>query len=60
MTQIGTGVSGESWNFFTCAPRASHADYKDGASSRVTNTRFGEWDFKTGIAYAGGKFKNDL
>ena len=60
LVQGGAGVSGDSWKFLARLARASHADYKDGSGTRVTNTRFGEWDFKSGIAYYAGKFKNDL
>lgn len=60
MTQIGAGFSGESWKYLARLSRASHADYKDGNGERVTNTRFGEWDFKTGLGYSKGRFKNDL
>jgi len=60
MTQAGAGVSGDAWKFLARLARASHADYKDGAGARVTNTRFGEWDFKSGISYSAGRFKNDL
>lgn len=60
MTQAGAGVSGDSWKFLARLARASHADYKDGSGTRVTNTRFGEWDFKSGISFNTGNFKNDL
>lgn len=60
VTQAGAGVSGDSWKFLARLARASHADYKDGSGTRVTNTRFGEWDFKSGVAYAAGSFRNDL
>ena len=60
MVQAGAGVSGDSWKFLARLARASHADYKDGSGTRVTNTRFGEWDFKSGISYTAGRFKNDL
>lgn len=59
LTQAGAGVSGDSWKFLARLARASHADYKDGSGTRVTNTRFGEWDFKTGVAYSAGSFRND-
>ena len=58
--QVGAGVSGEKWKFLARLAGASHADYKDGADNRVTNSRFGEWDFKSGISYGSGRFKNDL
>lgn len=60
LTQAGAGVSGDSWKFLARLARASHADYKDGSGTRATNTRFGEWDFKSGVAYAAGRFRNDL
>jgi iron complex outermembrane recepter protein len=58
--QGGASLSGASWKFLSRLSRSSHADYKDGAGTRVTNTRFGEWDFKSGLSYASGRFNNDL
>lgn len=60
LTQAGVGVSGDSWKFLARLARASHADYKDGSGTRVTNTRFGEWDFKSGVTYSAGSFRSDL
>lgn len=56
----GAGVSGEKWKFLARLARASHADYQDGGDTRITNSRFSEWDLKTGVGYASGRFKNDL
>ncbi len=56
----GAGVSGEQWKFLARLARASHADYQDGEGTRVTNSRFSEWDLKTGVGFTSGRFKNDL
>ncbi|MDG1573008.1 TonB-dependent receptor [Robiginitalea sp. M366] len=60
MANAGAGVSGEKWKFLARVARTSHADYKDGEGTRVTNSRFGEWDLKSGLAYQAGRFKNDF
>jgi iron complex outermembrane receptor protein len=39
---------------------ASHIDYKTGNGSRVTNSRFNEYDLKTGLGYQSTQFKTEL
>jgi iron complex outermembrane receptor protein len=39
---------------------STFSDYKAGTAYRVTNTRFNEKDLKTGVQYAGAKFKSTL
>ncbi len=38
----------------------THQDYHSGDDQRVTNSRFREYDLKSGIAYQGTKFKTEL
>ncbi len=56
----GLQTSGEKFKFLIRGSAASHADYKTGEGDRVTNTRFGEYDLKTGIAYQLSNFKTEL
>lgn len=39
---------------------ATHSDYETGLGRRVTNTRYEEWDLKTGLGYRTEKYKGDL
>lgn len=59
-TSLGLKTSKENWSFLARGTYASHADYKIPTSERVTNTRFKEKDFKTGIAYSKNKFTTEL
>lgn len=38
----------------------SHVDYKTGDGTRVTNSRFKEYDLKTGLGYQSTHFKSEL
>lgn len=53
-------TSGEKLKFLARGSYAAHSDYETGGGERVTNTRFNETDFKTGIGYQDAKFKTDL
>ena len=38
----------------------THSDYETGNEQRVTNSRFNEWDLKTGVGFRSGAYKGDL
>lgn len=59
-TNLGYKTSGEKLKFLLRAAIASHADYQAGNNLRVTNSRFKEYDLKSGIAYQSGNFRTDL
>lgn len=59
-TNLGYKTSGEKFKFLIRGNYAAHSDYKTGDDVRVTNTRFNEWDFKTGIGFQNEKIKSDL
>ncbi|MGB5368874.1 MAG: TonB-dependent receptor [Flavobacteriaceae bacterium] len=56
----GLQTSGEKFKFLVRGSAASHADYKTGDGERVTNSRFSEYDLKTGMAYQVANFKTEL
>lgn len=56
----GFQASSEKFKFLIRGSAASHADYRTGEGERVTNSRFGEYDLKTGIAYQVSNFKTEL
>ncbi len=53
-------TSGEKLKFLARGSYAAHSDYETGDGDRVTNTRFNEKDFKTGVGYQDQKYKGDL
>lgn len=53
-------TSGEKFKFLARGSYAAHGDYETGKGEKVTNTRFNETDFKTGIGYQDGNYKADL
>ncbi|WP_297761542.1 TonB-dependent receptor [uncultured Muriicola sp.] len=59
-TNLGYKTSGKKLKFLVRAGITSHADYLAGNDQRVTNSRFKEYDLKSGIAYQSGNFKTDL
>lgn len=59
-SNLGYKTSGEKLKFLVRAGIASHADYLAGNDLRVTNSRFKEYDLKSGLAYQSGNFKTDL
>jgi len=59
-TNLGIKTSGENLKFLVRGTYATFSDYDTGADYRVTNTRFNEKDFKTGLQYSGTKFKSTL
>ena len=56
----GVKTSGEHLRFLVRSAWASHADYETGMDQRVTNSRFKEFDLKTGLAYQNTIFKTEL
>jgi iron complex outermembrane receptor protein len=59
-SSIGLKSSKENWKFLARGTYASHSDYKIPTSERVTNTRYNEKDFKTGIAYSKNNFTSEV
>ncbi|ETN95411.1 TonB-dependent receptor [Zhouia amylolytica] len=59
-TNGGFKTSGDKFKFLIRGTYSSHADYKTGASERVTNTRFNEVDLKSGIGYQSGNFISEI
>lgn len=58
-TNAGFKSSGEKFKFLFRGSLAEHSDYKT-HDYRVTNTRFREQDFKTGLGYQNKNFKTEL
>ncbi len=56
----GVKTSGEKLKFLARGAYATNADYETGDGTGVTNSRFNEADFKTGVAYQASKFKTEL
>ncbi|NNE02428.1 MAG: TonB-dependent receptor [Eudoraea sp.] len=59
-TNIGYKASGTKFKYLLRAGIASHADYKSGNGLRVTNSRFREYDLKTGLGYQSGIFRTEV
>jgi iron complex outermembrane receptor protein len=55
---LGLKTSTENWKFLARGTYNSHSDYKIAEGDRVTNTRYNETDFKTGIGYSNSKFSS--
>tara|TARA_R110000796_G_scaffold88850_6_gene192092 strand:+ start:162271 stop:164490 length:2220 start_codon:yes stop_codon:yes gene_type:complete len=56
----GFKTSGDKIKFLLRGAITSHADYKTGSDERVTNSRFKEYDVKTGIGYQNTSFKTEV
>lgn len=56
----GFGTSTDHFKFLIRGSHTSHIDYKTGDGSRLTNSRFKEYDFKTGIGYQSINVKSEL
>jgi len=52
--------SGNSWKYIIRGTLDSHIDYKIPGDKRVTNSRYKEYDLKTGIGYSKNKFSSTL
>lgn len=59
-TSIGLKTSLENWKFLARGTYATHSDYKIPTDESVTNTRFNEKDFNSGIAYSKNNFTSEL
>ncbi|HQE33265.1 MAG TPA: TonB-dependent receptor [Flavobacterium alvei] len=55
-SSLGLKTSTENWKFLARGTYNTHSDYKIANGDRVTNTRYQETDFKTGIGYSNSKF----
>lgn len=56
----GIKASSDKFKFLARIGGATHADYKTGNGERVTNSRFKEYDLKTGIGYQLTNFNTEL
>jgi iron complex outermembrane receptor protein len=59
-SSLGLKTSTDYWKFLVRASYNTHSDYKIPSGDRVTNTRYNETDFKTGIGYSNSKFSSVL
>lgn len=59
-SSLGIKTSNENWKFVARGTYNTHSDYKVPAGEQVTNTRYNETDFKTGIGYSNSKFATVL
>ena len=59
-SSLGLKTSTENWKFLARGSFNTHSDYKIAEGDRVTNTRYQETDFKTGIGYSNSKFSSVL
>jgi len=57
-TSLGLKTSTENWKFIARGSFNTHADYQISDKDRVTNTRYNESDFKTGIGYSNSSFSS--
>ena len=55
---LGLKTSTENWKFLARGSYNTHSDYKIAKGDKVTNTRYNETDFKTGIGYDNSKFSS--
>ncbi|RFN58336.1 TonB-dependent receptor [Marixanthomonas ophiurae] len=56
----GVQVSGEKIKFLARGGYSTYSDYETGNGERVTNTRFNEKDFKTGVQFQNEKVKSTV
>ena len=59
-SNAGFKSSGERFKFLVRGGYTTHTDYKGGDGIRVTNSRFKEYDIKTGVGYQAGIFKTEF
>ncbi len=55
-SSLGYKLSGDDLNFSARISNNKHSDYKIADGNRVTNTRYEELDFKTGLGYSDSNF----
>ncbi|MBA6315542.1 TonB-dependent receptor [Cellulophaga baltica] len=56
----GVKTATEHFRFLLRGALTTHTDYKTGSNDRVTNSRFKEYDLKTGIGYQATNFKTEV
>ncbi|MFX0557101.1 TonB-dependent receptor [Maribacter sp. CXY002] len=56
----GFKTSSEKLKFLARIGGNSHVDYKTGNGERVTNSRFNDFDFKSGLGFQGTNFNSEL
>jgi iron complex outermembrane receptor protein len=59
-SSLGLKTSTDNWRFLARGSYNTHSDYRVAGGDRVTNTRYNETDFKTGIGYSNSKFSTVL
>ncbi|MES2544682.1 MAG: TonB-dependent receptor [Bacteroidota bacterium] len=59
-TSLGLKTSTENWKYLVRGSYNTHSDYQVPNQDRVTNTRYKETDFKSGIGYNNSKFSSVL
>ena len=59
-SSLGLKTSTDNWKFMTRGSYNTHSDYQIAKGDRVTNTRYNETDFKTGIGYSNSNFSSVL
>ncbi|OXA92769.1 TonB-dependent receptor [Flavobacterium hercynium] len=59
-SSIGLKTSTDNWKFLARGSFNTHSDYKIADGDRVTNSRYNETDFKTGIGYSNSSFSSVL
>ncbi|MBF2707460.1 TonB-dependent receptor [Flavobacterium soyangense] len=59
-SSLGIKTSTDNWKFSARGTYDIHSDYTIPDGNRVTNTRYNETDFKTGIGYSNSKFSSVL
>jgi len=59
-TNLGYKTSGKHFKFLVRGGHTTHTDYKGGNGQRVTNSRFREYDLKTGLGYQAGILKTEF
>ena len=59
-SSFGLKTATDYWKFMARGSYNTHSDYRISGGDRVTNTRYNETDFKTGIGYSNAKFSSVL
>jgi iron complex outermembrane receptor protein len=57
-TSLGLKTSTDNWKFSARGSYNTHSDYTIPNGDRITNTRYNESDFKTGIGFSNAKFSS--
>ena len=57
-TSLGLKTSTDNWKFSARGSYNTHSDYTIPDDDRITNTRYNESDFKTGIGFSNAKFSS--